>query len=356
MTKRVRKVYTVINHNGVKNMVSTATLKQRAKKRLAGNWFTALLVTVFLAAAGLAIGIVVHILQQPYLSLAQDTLQQLNAIIAEGGEVDLELLSVCFGAMMVSSLINFINIAASVYQWLFTLPAVLFFLNLTEGQPAKFGDFTKEFSRIGESLWLYFLMALKIFLWTLLFIIPGIVKTFSYMLAPMIKAKNPNRTANECIAESCRLMDGNKASAFVLKLSFIGWYILIALADMGASRIPWIGTYFSMVVSTITGALLTVYIMMTDIEFYREVVHPTTYFAATAPTQPTPQVFDELSDVKKPSVFGDFYDAPAEQKTEAPTAPQPVEQKLPEEKPDTETTESGTRYAPQQQKDDKDAR
>lgn len=341
-------------------MVSTATLKQRAKKRLAGNWMTATLVTLFLAAAGLVTGIVIHIVKQPSLALAQDAWNRLNAIIADGGELDVELFSTYLGATAVSTLFNLIDLVASVYRWLFTLPAILFFLSINEGQQAKFGDFTKEFSRIGESLWLYFLMALKIFLWTLLFIIPGIIKVFSYMLAPMIKAKNPNRTANECIAESCRLMNGNKASAFVLMLSFIGWYILIGLADLGASSIPFIGAYLSLVVGTIVGAILSTYITMTEIEFYREVVQPTKFFAATAPTQPP--IFEELKpqDAPKPSVFGDFYDAPAAQNAETPQTPDDpkptVERENFDEKSNVETTESGTRYAPQQQKDDRDAK
>lgn len=320
-------------------MVTTATLKQRAKKKLAGNWWTAILVTLFLSAAGLVTAIVIDILQAPFLAAADGYLDEISAAILNGVTPADQLYFDYISAAMTSTLFDLIDLFASVYRWLFSLSAILFFLGLVEGQKAKFGDFTKSFNRVGESLWLYFLMSLKIFLWTLLFIIPGIVKTFSYMLAPMIKAKNPERTANECIAESCRLMNGNKASAFVLMLSFIGWYILLGLATYGAQSIPTIGTYFADVIALIAGAMLNVYVTATEIEFYREVVNPTKYFAGTpAPQQPEP--FEELKKPdQKPSVFGDFYDAPAEQ-----AEPR-------EEKP---TEQSGTQYAPQQQKDGKD--
>lgn len=67
------------------------------------------------------------------------------------------------------------------------------------------------------------------FLWTLLFIIPGIVKSYEYRMIPYLVADNPNMTYKEAFAESRRLMHGNKWKTFVLDLSFIGWWILSAL-------------------------------------------------------------------------------------------------------------------------------
>lgn len=69
-------------------------------------------------------------------------------------------------------------------------------------------------------------MGLFTFLWSLLLVIPGIVKAFSYMLAPYLVLENPRMTVLEAIDESCRLMDGNKGRAFLLGLSFIGWWLL----------------------------------------------------------------------------------------------------------------------------------
>ena len=63
-------------------------------------------------------------------------------------------------------------------------------------------------------------------LWTLLLVIPGIIKSYSYMLSEYIALQNPNMTADECITESRRLMDGHKMKMFLLDLSFIGWDIL----------------------------------------------------------------------------------------------------------------------------------
>lgn len=65
-----------------------------------------------------------------------------------------------------------------------------------------------------------------VFLWSILFIIPGIVKTYSYSLAEYISLQNKDLTWKECIDESRRLMDGHKWEMFMLDLSFIGWIIL----------------------------------------------------------------------------------------------------------------------------------
>ena len=67
------------------------------------------------------------------------------------------------------------------------------------------------------------------FLWSLLFIIPGIVKSYSYRLVPYIIAENPSMDQREAFRLSREMMNGEKWNAFVLDLSFIGWMFLGAL-------------------------------------------------------------------------------------------------------------------------------
>ena len=67
------------------------------------------------------------------------------------------------------------------------------------------------------------------FLWTMLFIIPGIIKAFSYAMTPYILVEHPEMSANQAINESMRLMKGHKFDLFYLYLSFIGWGILSVL-------------------------------------------------------------------------------------------------------------------------------
>jgi uncharacterized membrane protein len=69
-----------------------------------------------------------------------------------------------------------------------------------------------------------------IFLWSLLLIIPGIIKYYAYRMVPYILADNPNIGVKKAIALSNEMTMGHKFDMFVLDLSFIGWYLLGVLA------------------------------------------------------------------------------------------------------------------------------
>ena len=80
--------------------------------------------------------------------------------------------------------------------------------------------------------WIMVAKGTYILLWSLLLYVPGLVKTFSYAMTEYIAVDHPDWSANECITESRRLMDGHKWRYFCLMLSFIGWFILVVLASM----------------------------------------------------------------------------------------------------------------------------
>ncbi|MCR5656125.1 MAG: DUF975 family protein [Butyrivibrio sp.] len=78
----------------------------------------------------------------------------------------------------------------------------------------------------GNILKTMFITRMFLLLWYCLCIVPGIIKSYSYMLVPYILADNPNMDTMEAIDLSKKMMDGHKAEAFVLGLSFIGWIFL----------------------------------------------------------------------------------------------------------------------------------
>lgn len=71
-----------------------------------------------------------------------------------------------------------------------------------------------------------FFYEVKIFLWTLLFIIPGIIKQYEYFMVPYIMAENPNMSTKRAFEISKLTTKGEKADILVLELTFIGWIIL----------------------------------------------------------------------------------------------------------------------------------
>lgn len=90
-------------------------------------------------------------------------------------------------------------------------------------------DLFSQFDRFKDGFLQSFLRGLYITLWSLLFIIPGIIKSFSYAMTPFIMAENPDMTAKEAIEASKQMMDGHKGELFMLDLTFIGWELLAAL-------------------------------------------------------------------------------------------------------------------------------
>lgn len=78
-------------------------------------------------------------------------------------------------------------------------------------------------------------------LWSMLFVIPGIIKSFSYSMTFYVKNDNPGMSANDAITESRRLMDGYKMKYFMLQLSFIGWLIVGSFC-LGVGTL-WVAAY-----------------------------------------------------------------------------------------------------------------
>lgn len=84
-----------------------------------------------------------------------------------------------------------------------------------------------------------------VWLWSLLFVIPGIVKGYAYSMVPYIIYENPNLTANEAIKISNKMTKGYKFELFVLGLSFIGWKFLSAITG-GLVGILWSNPYMGL--------------------------------------------------------------------------------------------------------------
>lgn len=88
------------------------------------------------------------------------------------------------------------------------------------------------FSSFGKALGVVFLSGLYTFLWTLLFIIPGIIASYRYSMALFVLAEDPSIGINEAITVSKQMMKGNKWRLFCLGFSFIGWSLLASLPLM----------------------------------------------------------------------------------------------------------------------------
>ena len=107
-----------------------------------------------------------------------------------------------------------------------TLGLCKFNLGLVDKKNPQFTDLFSCFDRFGAGFCVQFLRGLFTFLWSLLFVIPGIIASYRYAMAAYILAEHPDMTASEAINASKQMMVGNKWRLFCLEFSFIGWDIL----------------------------------------------------------------------------------------------------------------------------------
>lgn len=101
--------------------------------------------------------------------------------------------------------------------------------------------FSSGFKNYAHNVLGMFHMGILITLWTLLLVIPGIIKLFSYAMTPYILVDRPELSTREAIHESRRMMKGRKWSLFCLELSFIGWALLCVLT-LGIGNL-WLAPY-----------------------------------------------------------------------------------------------------------------
>ncbi len=101
-----------------------------------------------------------------------------------------------------------------------------FNLDLVDGEELSVQTLFKYFPQWKTMLVAGLLQGLYVILWTLLFIIPGIIAAYRYSMTSYILAENPEMGASEAIDRSKELMKGNKWRLFCLHFSFIGWGIL----------------------------------------------------------------------------------------------------------------------------------
>ena len=135
-------------------------------------------------------------------------------------------------ASFVLGLIIVITVIVIVFRVLVYNPIVVgvqrFFIENHYGKPGvgtMFYAFKTNYINIVKTM---FLKDVYICLWALLFLVPGLIKTYSYRMVPYILAENPDMDADEAIRLSMEMMNGEKLNTFVLDISFLPWVFLAA--------------------------------------------------------------------------------------------------------------------------------
>ena len=221
-------------------------LKSRALNNLTGNWGLSVGVALLASILG---GI--SLSTNFDLNIDAEVLEQLPPIVVT-----------LFAAFV--SVMSMLSFAHFIIGGTINLGYTRYLLDQYEGNELTCRTLFSQFGRFGQGFLQRFLRNLYIFLWSLLFVIPGIVKIYSYAMTPYIMTDHPEMTANEAITASKQLMAGHKGELFCLHLTFIGWHLL------------------NMFTLGIGSLWLTPYIHATEAAFYR---HLTGTASRTNPTQ-----------------------------------------------------------------------
>jgi uncharacterized membrane protein len=213
---------------GVDSMKSNAELKMEAKQMLQGRWKESILLCLVPTLLGILAIAIALILLIPLFIMLRDLPTYVDGsmgVSSDGGGSG-------SGGSFVSSLLG----------TYFTVAIGWTFLDVLRGRKVvieSFRDIFRGFrSPYALAIFvLYFLTTLFTTLWSLLFVIPGIIKAYSYSQAYMIYYDTVEATGErpgylDTITASRRLMDGHKGQLFLLDLSFIGWHLL-AIATLG---------------------------------------------------------------------------------------------------------------------------
>lgn len=172
-------------------MKTNSEIKNQASSALDGNWgMSAVITLVFLL-----------IYQSPNLPVY---IFELNGVLSLFDIIVILLLPLSFGYFVM-------------------------FLNLIRGEKLEFVTLFEGFKDYGRILLTMLLVSIYTFLWAILLIVPGIIKSYSYSQTYFILRDKPELSYNAAIEESMRMMDGKKMKLFLLDLSFIGWFILSCL-------------------------------------------------------------------------------------------------------------------------------
>lgn len=139
---------------------------------------------------------------------------------------------------------------------------LIFILNTVKSAGAVYGNLLDGFGLAAKLILLALLEGLFIFLWSLLFLIPGIIAVYRYRMAKFLLLDHPEMGVTDCIRVSKQMMKGHKWECFVLDLSFLGWRILAAIPYIGYAvsvwTIPYINTTYVLYYMALAGKPVTV--------------------------------------------------------------------------------------------------
>ncbi len=259
-------------------MMGSFLFKQKAREALKGSWQTALVVTFF---SGIFLT-VAQVAQSVALKDVQSVISSLQALMGTlGAELTnaqsqqvLELYNKLFAAIgsipdSTYALLLGLNGLALLVTPMLTIGCNHYFISLVKGRDIGVKDgLIGRASTWLKALWLHVRMFVQIFLWSLLLFIPGVIAALRYSMATYFLAEDPTISVGEALRRSKEAMKvkGRKPSYFMLLISFVGWNLLISIAQMMLLGV--VGTVITLVAAQFMTLMLNTYVNASCAAFY----------------------------------------------------------------------------------------
>ena len=201
-------------------MLKSKELRAKAWESLKGKYwmaFAVILVTGLIGSVGNA-----------FVSFGQNLGEVLGLV--DPAELDSTM---AIGALLLNGVVIVSAIIGAVFS-IFVTDAITvgvcnYFIKNTDSKPSFKDAFSGFKVKYGRNIGTLFLVGIKSVLWTLLFIIPGIIKSYEYSIIPYILADDPEISSKDAFKKAKQMMKGNKWRLFKLELSFFGWFVLCVL-------------------------------------------------------------------------------------------------------------------------------
>lgn len=200
---------------------SASDFRTMARENLRGKWKSAILLTIAASFLG-AMTSATTLIEFKFES-------ETGFVCTVLDEFSFTILQVGGLSIILAVVVLIWGIVRLVIGGAMTLGYNQFYQNLVRRQEAEIETLFVHRDKLWHGFCLNFWNILYVFLWTLCFIIPGIMAGYSYAMAPYIANDHPEMTAREAITASKEMMKGQRWRLFCLEISFIGWELLAAL-------------------------------------------------------------------------------------------------------------------------------
>ena len=209
-------------------MLRSKELRAKAWESLKGKYWMAFAVVVVTGLIG-SVG-------EAFVAFGQNLSEVLGLV--DPAEMDSTM---ALGALVLNGVVIISSIIGAVLS-IFVTNAITvgvnnYFIKNTYSKPAFADAFSGFRVKYGRNIGTLLLVGIKTVLWTCLFIVPGIIKSFEYAIIPYILADDAEISSADAFKKAKQMMNGNKWRLFKLEFSFIGWAILCVLT-LG------VGTFF----------------------------------------------------------------------------------------------------------------